>query len=48
MSWVYSTDYGGDDWIPMSVIINNLKRLGVDRVQMFVNKTQEVPRARSR
>ena len=43
VSWVYSTDYGGGDWIPdtvSSVIRNKFKSLRVDRV---VNKTQEVP-----
>ena len=48
MSWVDSTDYGGDDRIPiipssMSVIRNKFKSLRADRVQMFVNKTQVVP-----
>ena len=47
---VYSTDYGGDDCIStvssMSVIRNKLKTLRADRVQMFVNKTQDVPAPR--
>ena len=47
---VYSTDYGGDDWIStvssMSVIRNKFKSLRADRVQMCVNKTQDVPAPR--
>ena len=43
-------DYGGDDWIStvssMSVIKNKFKSLRADRVQMFVNKTQDVPAPR--